>query len=535
LRWHRKKDGAVFPVEISGNFFCLHGRGVHVAAIRDITGRRQAEEALRRSETKFRTLYDMTGDAVMLLDEKGFLDCNPAALEIFGCATREEFCSKHPADVSPPTQPDGTDSRTLANQQIATAMEKGRHHFDWMHKRADTDQVFPADVLLSAMELDGKRVLEAVVRDITERRRMGDQIAKVLKQQQAILDVSPIGISLNKGRIIEWSNPAHCAIFGYTPEEIHGMDTSALFVCKEDYERVGRELAVQIPQGLVCTVENEFKRKDGTRFWCFAQGRALDPGDLSAGVIWMLTDITARKRTEENLRVYHEQLRSLAARVQAVREEERTRIAREIHDVLAQDLTSLKIDVSLLAGLLAQSSGESERNLVREKLAGMAAVTDTAIQSVQKIATDLRPVVLDSLGLCAAIEWMAKDFQAHTGIGCQLRLPRRELPLDHDHSTALFRILQESLTNVARHAAATQVEILLQREAGHVILTIQDNGRGIQECQANAPGAVGLMGMHERALLLGGRCDICGRPGEGTRVEARLPLPPKKKSEEKQL
>jgi PAS domain S-box-containing protein len=626
--------------------------------LQEIAGRRQAEEALRRSEAKFRTLYYSTSDAIMLLDGKGFFDCNPAALAIFGCANREEFCSKHPADLSPPAQPDGTDSRTLANQQIATAMEKGRHHFQWMHQRADTGKAFPTDVLLSAMELDGKRVIQATVRDITklkqaqeavnraheiqraifdstadfiwaveahgfelltfnhalrdyflqqrgirihvgqrpedlfpnadhierwrgyyqralasgpftteylaysgkvslllsfnllknngaifgvsvfgkditERRLMETAIARISKQQQAILDVSPIGISLNKGRIIEWANPAHCAMFDYSPEELHGMDTSALFVRKEDYERVGRELAVQIPQGLICKVENEFKRKNGTPFWCFAQGRALDSGDLSAGVIWMLIDITDRKRAEQALLDSHVQLRGLATRVQTAREEERARLAREIHDVLAQELTSLKIDAALLANLLVQHAGESDQSQAREKLAEMTITADTAIQSVQKIATDLRPMVLDTLGLCAAIDWQAREFQAHTGINCKARLPARDLRLDRDRSTALFRILQESLTNVVRHAVATRVEIHLHCKAGQVVLTIQDNGRGIQECQANAPGAVGLLGMRERAVLLGGQCVISGRPGEGTKVEVRLPLPPTENSEEK--
>ena len=147
-----------------------------LAIIGNITERKQAEEELRRSETKFRTLYDLTSDAVMLLDEKGFFDCNQATLALFGCATREEFCSKHPADVSPPVQPDGTDSRTLANQRIATAREKGTNHFEWMHKRADTGETFTADVLLNAMELDGKPVLQAVVRDITERKRMEESL-----------------------------------------------------------------------------------------------------------------------------------------------------------------------------------------------------------------------------------------------------------------------------------------------------------------------------------------------------------------------
>ena len=137
----------------------------------DITERKQAEESLRQSEMKFSTLYNSTSDAVMLLDEKGFFDCNPSTLAIFGCATREEFRSKHPADLSPPEQPCGTSSLTLANQRIATAMEKGSLRFDWIHQRADTGKSFPAEVLLSAMTLNGKRVLQAVVRDITKRKR----------------------------------------------------------------------------------------------------------------------------------------------------------------------------------------------------------------------------------------------------------------------------------------------------------------------------------------------------------------------------
>jgi diguanylate cyclase (GGDEF)-like protein/PAS domain S-box-containing protein len=137
----------------------------------DITERKQAEEALHRSETKFRTLYDSTSDAAMLVDETGlFLDCNKATLAIFGCAAPEEFCRKHPADLSPPQQLCGTDSVVLANQMIATAMEKGSIHFEWTHKRNDTGETFPADVLLTAMELDGKTVVQAVVRDITERK-----------------------------------------------------------------------------------------------------------------------------------------------------------------------------------------------------------------------------------------------------------------------------------------------------------------------------------------------------------------------------
>jgi diguanylate cyclase (GGDEF)-like protein/PAS domain S-box-containing protein len=183
--------GEPFDVELEiitakGNHRWVHANGhVHredgmtktVSGIfQDITNRKRAEEALHRSEMKFRTLYDSTSDAVMLLDEKGFFDCNKATLAIFGCATLEEFCLKHPYDLSPPKQPCGTDSMVLANQMIATAMEKGSIHFEWMHKRNDTGKTFPADVLLNAMELDGKRVVQAVVRDITELKRSKEKM-----------------------------------------------------------------------------------------------------------------------------------------------------------------------------------------------------------------------------------------------------------------------------------------------------------------------------------------------------------------------
>jgi PAS domain S-box-containing protein len=175
-----------------GEWIWLHNRALAARSrngilcadgiFKDITQRRQAEEALRHSETKFHTLYDSTSDAVMLLDANGFFDCNPATLTMFGCATPEEFCTKHPADLSPPQQPDGGDSRTLANQRIARAAEKGSHHFEWMHRRIDNGATFPADVLLNALQLDGRPVVQAVVRDITERTVVAAQLLETNRQ-----------------------------------------------------------------------------------------------------------------------------------------------------------------------------------------------------------------------------------------------------------------------------------------------------------------------------------------------------------------
>jgi signal transduction histidine kinase len=231
-----------------------------------------------------------------------------------------------------------------------------------------------------------------------------------------------------------------------------------------------------------------------------------------------------RQRAAEALVTSQAQLRALAARLQAVREEERIRVAREIHDVLAQELTRLKMDVVWLNRCLARPLDADKQKAAQERLAVMTTVTDTALQSVQKIATELRPIVLDSLGLCAAVEWQARDFQTRTGIACTATVPEQDVPLNQGHSTALFRILQESLTNVLRHAQATWVDILLRPEAGQLVLRIQDNGCGIRPEALSNPGSIGLVGMRERAMLLAGQLEIRSQAGLGTTIEVRLPL-----------
>ena len=232
----------------------------------------------------------------------------------------------------------------------------------------------------------------------------------------------------------------------------------------------------------------------------------------------------AEARGEQAIRASREQLRALAARLQAAREEERAQAAREIHDVLAQELTCLKMDVAWLSRRLAEPVGTWKQDDFQEKVGAMMELTDKASKSVRKIAADLRPAVLDGLGLCAAIEWIAADFQKRTEIRCEARLPGQGLTMDRDRSTALFRILQESLTNVARHAGATKVEIHLCRETDEVVLCVHDNGRGVGLGELKDPHSIGLLGMRERASMLNGRCVIRGESGGGTTVEVRLPI-----------
>src|SRR5436853_183276 len=221
-------------------------------------------------------------------------------------------------------------------------------------------------------------------------------------------------------------------------------------------------------------------------------------------------------RKSERLRESEEKLRRLAAHLISVREEERAHIAREIHDELGQVLTGLKMEVTWLAKRL------KEKPLV-EKTDSMCKLIDTTVQTVRKIATGLRPEMLDDMGRVAAVAWQAKEFQKRTGIRCRAKLPP-EVKLDIDVSTTMFRIFQEILTNVARHSRATRVDMELTVNEDRVGLEVIDNGVGIADSDLNGKKSLGLLGMHERALLFGGEVKISGTAGHGTRVSVSIPV-----------
>jgi signal transduction histidine kinase len=229
-------------------------------------------------------------------------------------------------------------------------------------------------------------------------------------------------------------------------------------------------------------------------------------------------EIKDRLLAEEQLRESQVQLRALAARLVSVREEERTRIAREIHDELGQVLTGLKLDVTWLAKRLTKKQNE-----LLEKTEGMRQLIDATVQQVRRISTGLRPEILDEMGLVAAIGWQAGEFQRRVGIRCRLRLPEDQISLDKERSTAVFRIFQEVLTNVARHARATSVHVDLAISEDNLTLQVADDGIGISADQVRSHDSLGLLGMRERAQLLGGDVSIHGAPSRGTTVSVSLP------------
>ncbi|MBC8022159.1 MAG: PAS domain-containing sensor histidine kinase [Burkholderiales bacterium] len=230
----------------------------------------------------------------------------------------------------------------------------------------------------------------------------------------------------------------------------------------------------------------------------------------------ILRDVTERVRAENDLRSSREEIKELALAASNIREQEKRRIARELHDELGQALTALKIDVGWMRQNLPSTVPE-----VADKLNEMQMLLDGTVAATRRISADLRPLVLDDLGLGAAAEWLVQSFTSRTGIACELAMSRG-LELGEPYATAVFRVLQESLTNIAKHAEATHVEVSLGREGPDIVLAVHDNGRGFTTGAPRKPGSFGLLGLRERAALLGGEVSIESAPGRGTHIELRI-------------
>jgi PAS domain S-box-containing protein len=395
-----------------------------------------------------------------------------------------------------------------------------------------------------------RRRTDQALRESEERLRLLVQSV----QEYAIVNLDPLG------NVVTWNNGAE-RLKGYRAEEILGKHLSAFYPPEDVARGKPKQILEEAAQSGQREDEGWRIRKDGSRFWANVvvtalrnakgnlQGFAKVTRDMTerhgkeealakakellelrmeqrATVLARVndelrTEIADRVRAEDQLRASLDQLRALAARLQSVREEERTSIAREIHDELGQACTAIKMDLALIG-----HKATKRQTRLRAKVDSAIKLVDGMIVTLRRIASDLRPRTLDDLGLTAALEWQAQEFESRTQIRCRVTLPPEPLVLDTERSTAIFRIFQESLTNVARHAHATRVEASLEREGNHLIFQVRDNGRGFDTEEAKAHKSLGLVGMQERALLLDGELKVEGVPGTGTTMILRIPLPP---------
>jgi PAS domain S-box-containing protein len=312
-------------------------------------------------------------------------------------------------------------------------------------------------------------------------------------------------------------NREFAKLFGYSPKESIGRHLRELIVPEELEDEVQKFIEM-LECGERIETEAIRQRKDGSRLYVAIVHVPVSLSGGQVGTYAIYRDITERKQAEEKIKVASARLRALSARLESAREEEGTRIAREIHDELGSALTSLHWDLETLEKTLVDSASGSQLQESREKIGAMIKLTSGVLQTVRRISSELRPQVLDDLGLDEAVEWQAAEFQARTGIICNCDCPLEKLNLNQAQATAVFRILQEALTNVVRHAEATRVDIEIMEELGKFVMTIVDNGRGITDAEQSADESLGLLGMRERADLIGGTVDVKGIEGSGTTI-----------------
>ncbi len=368
-----------------------------------------------------------------------------------------------------------------------------------------------------------------ILRHLYSRRRLAEA------QTRAVTERFELVARVSTDAIFDWNLTTDTVfwseglqnVFGH-PVEHSGtsMDVWTQRVHPDDRERLSANLGSARDGGRnFATDEYRFQRKDGSYAEVAIRAQLLrDASGRVTRLVGGLRDITQRKQAQEELALSRHRLRALSAKLESLREEERSRISREIHDQLGQMLTGLKMDLRWIERRLGDLDGSAAINPILDKAVEAGGLADETIAAVQKIAGELRPGVLDNLGLPAAIRYEATRFQGRTGVICDVRVPEQPVPLARDVATAAFRIFQEAMTNVTRHAGATRADIELRLDDKDFVLEITDNGRGISAETLANPRSLGLLGMQERAANINGQLTFRRGETAGTRVVLRAAL-----------
>jgi PAS domain S-box-containing protein len=387
------------------------------------------------------------------------------------------------------------------------------HLYGWILLGRTSASPFSADDERMAQAAAGQiRAAHDILRgEQAARRRIEGELRASRDDLAALVDASPVSIiAYDRDLIVRSWNAAAERIFGWRASEAIGRPNPTVpGEMTGDFKRLAEQC---LAGSTVTNMEQQRIRKDGAHIDVSISMAPLhDAQSVVSGFVSITTDIT-------DVRASHERLRALSARVLSMQEDERTRLARELHDDLGQLLTALKIDASRLAQIVASGAQPPPR-----LAAGLPPLIDTTMATVVRLVSELRPSRIGEMGLAAAIETRVSDFRTRTGVECTLSIPPK-LNLPEAVAIAVFRILEEALTNVARHAGATRAEVRLHRIGDQAVLEVRDHGRGISEIERQDPGAYGLTGMKERALILGGTVEISGADGRGTTITARIPI-----------
>ena len=461
-------------------------------------------------------VLDSAMDAIITVDsQQNILIYNGAAEKIFGWPSSEilgqrlerlipaRFRPNHAAHVERFGHTGVTARRMVARTVIYGLRANGEE--------------FPLDASISHLEAPGGKLFTVILRDISLRLQAEDEHVRLAARLGGLLDSAMDGIiTVDESQRIVLYNRAAEKIFGWPSEQLLGQPLERLMPARFQAEhsrhvrRFGQTGVTSRRMGDGTVVYG--LRANGEEFPMDASISQLQTAEGRLFTV-ILRDVTERVRAQEERSAF-------AAAANAIREEEKTRVARELHDELAQSLTALKMDTNWV-----RTNGAADPQAAAAKLTDMLAMLDSTIAATRRIAADLRPLLLDDLGLLPAIEWLAGNFSARHGVPCSV-VASDELELREPYATAVFRIVQESLANVGKHAAASRVEISVDHLNWAIQVAVQDNGRGFDTAAPRRPGSLGLMGLKERADLVNASITILSAPGQGTRVELLVPLPP---------
>ena len=502
------KDGEKIPYYFTGRIIQYEGESCLMGVGIDISERVKSQQELAQSEERYRTIIEQASDGIFISDLSGkYLDVNTNGVRLSGY-TKDELLNLSVYDLIPV---EDIDKNPVKFQEILTGNVAINER---VLKRKDGSL---REIEVSAKLLADGRYL-GIVRDITTRKRAQEALRLSEEKYRLLFNQNPMPmfmVELPDRKFID-VNIAAIDFYGYNKEEFLRMTSNDIRPDYAAYEL--KDFDFTNETGVHNAGIWDHKKNDGTivRVNIIAHNILYEGKDVR---LVLANDVTEKVKAEEELIKSHEALRQLATHLEKVRETERTLIAREIHDELGQQLTGLKMDISWLNRRLKNQDAE-----VQQKITETILLIDTTVKTVRRIATELRPSILDDLGLLAAMEWQSEEFEKRFEIACIFGSNVTDVKINPDQATGVFRIYQESLTNVLRHAEATEVIVNLQIKDQTLVLTIRDNGKGFIAKEIENKKTLGLLGMKERTTLMGGTYEISSQPGEGVSVIIVVPL-----------
>lgn len=518
---NKAKDGTFFWVNTTiVPFIDDSGKPYQYLEIgKDVTERRKTEEAYRKSEEIKDTILKASMDAIIGVDSNGLLiTWNKQAEKMFGWKP-DEVLGKSFTDVIIPERHRQRDMQIMRHY-LETGQGDVFNRVLEVNVLNKEGKEFMVEFTNVPLEQDGVKYFCAFMRDISQRKKWEKELKESEQKYKMLFENNPLPMwmfTIPERRVIE-VNDAAIKHYGYSREEF--LRLNLLDLRPDEDKPLFLEETKKFKEGIRNAGVWRHKKKDGEIIYVEIFRDDIIYNEQPVRLV-LANDVSEKFRTEKRLQESYEELRSLASHLQQIREEERAVIAREIHDELGQQITGLKMDVSWIAKRLA-----SEDASIHQKIKNVLELLDETVKTVRKIASELRPSILDDLGLVDALQWYSLEFEKRYKIPISFQTKIDELQLSKNNAIGLFRIYQESLTNVARHAGASFVKSSISIKEAVLELTIEDNGKGFNTDHINKKKTLGLLGMKERTLMMGGTYNINSKPGNGTTVVVSVPLIP---------